>query len=110
MDLQLLSLMELNGSPMILKNLLGFAQLASKSFALVNNQRKNPFIGDLVSLHSPEGDPEVIDLGVVVDIYPKTTPYGTPVGYVTYAVVGRSGKPYEYDEPYWEARIVSPIK
>jgi hypothetical protein len=74
----------------------------------MSNQRKNPLVGDLVSLHSPYGDAEVVDLGVVLAIYPKVPSHGSEESrYATYAVLGRTGKPYEYDEPFWEARIVS---
>ena len=74
------------------------------------NRNRNPIIGDLVSLHSPPGDKEVCDLGVVVAIYPKRTAYGDRTAYTTYLVAGRYSTPCEYDEPFWEAKIVNPIK
>ena len=72
--------------------------------------RNNPIVGDLVSIHSPPGDKETIDLGVVVAIYPKKNAYGGRTGYATYLVAGRFDNPCEYDEPFWEAKIVNPIK
>ena len=70
-------------------------------------KNRNPLIGDLVSLHSPEGDEEIVDLGIVTAIYPKRNAYGEPVDYTTYTVLGRSGKTCEYDEPFWEARVIN---
>ena len=76
----------------------------------MSNQRKNPLVGDLVSLHSPAATDEVVDLGVVVAIYPKVSSFGAEqTRYTTYSVVGKSGTPYEYDEPFWEARIVNEV-
>ena len=76
----------------------------------MNEQRKNPVVGDLVSLHSPPGDEDTCDLGIVVAIYPKRTAYGDRTGYATYLVAGKYYPPAEYDEPFWEAKIVNPIK
>ncbi len=74
------------------------------------NKKRNPIVGDLVSLHSPPGDKETIDLGVVVDIYPKRSAYGDRTAYTIYRVAGKYSSICEYDEPFWEARIVNPIK
>mgnify|MGYP001411569866 CR=1 FL=1 len=74
------------------------------------DKQRNPLVGDLVSLHSPPGDEEVIDLGIIVGIYPKRTAYGDITSYATYVVAGRHDPPCEYDEPFWEARIVNPVK
>jgi len=69
---------------------------------------RSPLIGDLVSLHSPPGDPEVVDLGIVIAVYPKRTAYGRPLGaHTIYQVLGRYGKACEYDEPFWEARVIN---
>ena len=76
----------------------------------MNEERTNPVIGDLVSLHSPPGDKETIDLGVVVAIYPKRSAYGDRTRHTTYLVAGKYSTTCEYDEPFWEARIVNPIK
>lgn len=76
----------------------------------MNKERTNPIVGDLVSMHSPPGDGEVCDLGVVVAIYPKTTVYGDRTTYTTYLVAGKYTSACEYDEPFWEAKIVNPIK
>ena len=76
----------------------------------MNRPYRNPIVGDLVSLHSPPGDDEVIDLGVIIAIYPKRTAYGDPVAHATYKVLGKYGSAAEYDEPFWEARIVNPVK
>tara|TARA_B100000700_G_C14856899_1_gene766684 strand:+ start:506 stop:733 length:228 start_codon:yes stop_codon:yes gene_type:complete len=74
------------------------------------NKRRNPIVGDLVSLHSPRGDEETIDIGVVVAVYPKRNAYGAPTTYTTYLVAGKYSTTCEYDEPFWEARIVNPVK
>jgi len=72
----------------------------------VDNQRKDPLVGDLVSLHSPEGDDAVADMGIVVAVYTKF--YGeTKSRYSTYTVLGKNGDAREYDEPFWEARILN---
>jgi len=73
-------------------------------------KNRNPLVGDLVTLHSPQGDDEVIDLGIVVDIYPKRGTWGQPINYATYRVLGRFGKACEYDEPFWEARVINRAK
>ncbi len=76
----------------------------------MNEERKNPVVGDLVSLHSPPGDEERIDLGVVVAVYPKRNAYGDRTTYTTYLVAGKYSTTCEYDEPFWEAKIVNPVE
>jgi hypothetical protein len=73
-------------------------------------ENKNPLVGDLISLHSPPGDEEIVDLGIVTAIHPKRTAYGDPICYATYTVLGLRGDRCEYDEPFWEARVVNRAK
>ena len=69
-----------------------------------------PDIGDLVTLHCPEGDLETIDMGVVTEVYWKNGFKNCHDGFRTYKILGKYGKPTEYDEPFWEARIVNKAK
>jgi len=59
-------------------------------------------IGDLVSLHSPEGTDKVVTIGVVTEVLG-----GYFRAHYTYKVLNSEGYIHEYDEPYWEARVLN---
>jgi hypothetical protein len=61
-------------------------------------------IGDLVSLHSPEDDDpdEIVTIGVVTEVFGSYFR-----AHYTYKVLNSEGYVHEYDEPYWEARVLN---